>query len=214
MCIRDRYYTAISLGWTWGYGEALGGGNVIEHNHVHHVGKPSDEPEPILSDMGGIYTLGKQAGTVVRFNRFHDVAATKYGGWGIYYDEGTSDLVSEYNVVYRTSHGGFHQHYGKDNIFRNNIIAFGRDMQVQRTRPESHRSFTFEHNIVYWDKGDGAIVGGWDNYNVAFDHNVYWRTEGKPQAIRFGNLPLEEWQKKGLDVHSVVADPRFVDPSK
>jgi hypothetical protein len=210
--IADLYYSALSVGWTWGYGEASARGNVIEHNHVHHVGRPADEPEPILSDMAGIYTLGKQSGTVIRHNRFHDVAGIKYGGWGIYYDEGTSDVVSENNVVYRTTHGGFHQHYGKDNVFRNNIIAFGRDMQAQRTRPEPHQSFTFEHNIVYWDKGD-AVVGGWDNYNVAFDHNVYWRTDGKSD-FRLGNLPLEQWRQKGLDVHSVVADPKFVDPTK
>jgi len=212
--IADLYYSALSVGWTWGYGDALARGNVIEHNHVHHVGKPSDEPEPILSDMAGIYTLGKQPGTVIRNNRFHDVAGIKYGGWGIYYDEGTSDVVSENNVVYRTTHGGFHQHYGKDNVFRNNIIAFGRDMQAQRTRPESHRSFTFEHNIVYWDKGD-AVVGGWDdnNYNVAFDYNDYWRTDGKAD-FRLGNLPLDQWQKKGLDAHSVVAGPKLVDPAK
>ena len=65
---------------------------------------------------------------------------------------------------------------------------------------------------MYWDKGD-AVVGGWDNYNVAFDHNVYWRTDGKSD-FRLGNLPLEQWQQKGLDVHSVVADPKFVDPAK
>jgi hypothetical protein len=210
--IADLYYTGISVGWTWGYGDSGCRNNVIEHNHVHHVGRPSDEAEPILSDMAGIYTLGAQPGMFIRNNRFHDIAATKYGGWGIYFDEGTAAAVAENNVVYRTTHGGFHQHYGKDNVFRNNIIAFGRDMQVQRTRPEAHRSFTFEHNIVYWSKGD-AVVGGWDNYNVAFDHNVYWRSDGKDD-FRLGNLPLDQWRQKGLDVHSVVADSKFVDVDK
>ena len=206
--IANFYYTGISVGWTWGYGEALAKGNIIEHNHVHHIGQPQGESEPILSDMAGIYTLGAQPGTVVRHNRFHDVAGIKYGGWGIYFDEGTSNIVAENNVVYRTTHGGFHQHYGRDNVFRNNIIAFGRDMQVQRTRAESHRSFTFERNIVYWPKGD-AVVGSWDNYNVAFDRNLYWRTDGKDD-FRLGNLTLAQWREKGLDVHSVVADPGFV----
>ena len=206
--IADLYYTALSIGWTWGYGKSGAGGNVIGHNHVHHIGQPSDETKPILSDMGGIYTLGIQGGTVIRNNRFHDINGLKYGGWGIYYDEGSSNVVSENNVIYRTTHGGFHQHYGRDNVFRNNIIAFGRDYQVQRTRPEAHRSFTFERNILYWEKGD-AVAGGWDNYNVAFDKNVYWRTDGAKE-FRLGNLPLEGWRGKGLDVHSVVSDPKFV----
>jgi hypothetical protein len=212
--IAELYYTAVSVGWTWGYGTSGAKANVIEHNHIHHVGRPSDEPEPILSDMGGLYSLGIQPGTVVRNNRFHDIAAIKYGGWGIYFDEGTTDAVAENNVVYRTTHGGFHQHYGKNNIVRNNILAFGRDMQVQRTRPESHRSFTFERNIVLWKTGD-AVVGGWDNgnYNVAFDHNLYWRTDGG-KDFKLGNLLLDQWRQKGLDVHSEVVDPRFVDVEK
>ena len=35
--------------------------NVVEYNHIHHIGMSDGQP-PILSDMGGIYTLGVQAG--------------------------------------------------------------------------------------------------------------------------------------------------------
>jgi hypothetical protein len=209
--IADFYYTGISVGWTWGYGKALARGNRIEHNHVHHIGKPADDANAaILSDMAGIYTLGIQPGTVIRNNRFHDIAGIKYGGWGIYFDEGSSQIVAENNLVYRTTHGGFHQHYGKDNVFRNNVIAFGRDAQVQRTRSESHRSFTFERNIVYWAVGD-PLTGNWDNRNVAFDRNVYWRTDGKTD-FRLANMTPAEWKKQGMDVQSVIADPGFVKP--
>ena len=208
--IANFYYTGISVGWTWGYDTSLAKGNVVERNHVHHIGQPAGELEPILSDMAGIYTLGVQPGTVIRHNRFHDIAAIKYGGWGIYFDEGSSNIVAENNVVYRTTHGGFHQHYGRDNVFRNNVIAFGRDVQVQRTRSEAHRSFTFERNIVYWAAGE-PITGNWDNCNVAFDHNVYWRTDGKTD-FRFAGMSLEQWRQKGMDVHSVMADPRLANP--
>ena len=210
--IADFYYTGISVGWTWGYGETLARGNVVEHNHVHHIGRPSDEAEPILSDMAGIYTLGVQPGTVIRHNRFHDVAATKYGGWGIYFDEGTSDVVAENNVVYRTTHGGFHQHYGRDNVFRNNIIAFGRDYQVQRTRAEAHRSFTFERNIIYWNSGE-PLSGNWDNCNVTFDRNVYWKIGGGAEFKPPG-MTVAQWREKGMDRNSVVADPSFADPER
>src|ERR1035441_5825251 len=109
--IHAFYYTGISIGWTWGYGPALATNNTVALNHVHHIGVKSDGDGPILSDMGGIYTLGKQPGTTVRNNLWHDIAGIRYGGWGIYFDEGSSGIVAGSNVVYRTTHGGFHQHY-------------------------------------------------------------------------------------------------------
>ena len=59
--IHDFYYTGISIGWTWGYGPALASNNLVAFNHVHHIGVRADGDGPILSDMGGIYTLGKTA---------------------------------------------------------------------------------------------------------------------------------------------------------
>ncbi len=72
--IHDFYYTAISIGWTWGYGPALATNSLVEFNHVHHIGVKSDGDGPILSDMGGIYTLGRQPGAIVRNNLWHDMA--------------------------------------------------------------------------------------------------------------------------------------------
>jgi hypothetical protein len=201
--IHDFYYTGISIGWTWGYGRALATGNRVEWNHVHHLGALSDGDGPILSDMGGIYTLGNQRGTVIRNNLFHDIAGLRYGGWGIYFDEGTTDILAENNLVYRTTHGGFHQHYGKDNLVLNNIFAFGRDAQLQRTRVEPHLSFTFERNIVYWDKG-GLLAGNWDGDQFAVSSNLFWRKDAKPLELPAGFQPGR----------SVVADPLFGDPSK
>ena len=151
--IHDFQYTGISIGWTWGYGPALAYGNIVELNHVHHIGVLSNGESPMLSDLGGIYTLGYQRGTEIRRNVFHDIAGRVYGGWGIYFDEGTTNIRAEENLVYRTKHGGFHQHYGRENIFRNNILAFGHEYQVRRTRFEPHTSFAFENNIILWNGG-------------------------------------------------------------
>ena len=208
--IHGFWYTGISVGWTWGYGKAAAQRNVVEHNHVHHIGVKSDGQPPILSDMACIYTLGDQEGSVIRFNRFHDIAGLKYGGWGIYFDEGTTHILAENNLVYRTTHGGFHQHYGKENTVRNNIFAYARDAQLQRTRVEGHRSFTFERNIVLWDSGV-LLSGNWNEIKAAFDRNTYWRVSGG--AIRFGNRTWDQWRKAGMDEHSQIADPRFTNPA-
>ena len=211
--IHDFYYTGISIGWTWGYGPALASNNVIAFNHVHHIGVKSDGDGPILSDMGGIYTLGMQPGTRIHNNLWHDIAGLQYGGWGIYFDEGSSSIVAESNLVYRTTHGGFHQHYGATNLVRNNIFAFARDHQLQRTRPEPHVSFSFQTNIVYFEQG--VLLGGnWSNDQYRMDRNIYFDAHAgaNPEDLRFAGADLSQWRARGHDGHSLVADPLFVAP--
>jgi len=212
--IHDFYYTGISIGWTWGYGPSLTTNNTVELNHVHHIGAKSDGDGPILSDMGGIYTLGKQPGAVIRNNLWHDIAGIRYGGWGIYFDEGSSGILAENNVVYRTTHGGFHQHYGETNVVRNNIFALARDHQIQRTRPEPHLSFSFVTNIVYFDSGS-LLTGDWTgDANYQMDWNVYFdaRRDAKPDQLRLGPCTWQKWLERGHDRRSLVADPLFVAP--
>lgn len=206
--IHDFYYSGLSIGWTWGYGPSAAKGNIVEFNDVHHIGVRSNGDGPILSDMAGIYTLGIQPGTVIRKNIFHDIGAVRYGGWGIYFDEGSTDILAEDNLVYRTTHGGFHQHYGKNNVVRNNIFAFARDQQIQRSRAEEHVSFTFERNIVYWKEGK-VVAGNFSGSNFRMDNNTYWREGGG--AILFDTLTFAQWRERGLDAHSQIADPGFID---
>ncbi|MCS7311266.1 MAG: DUF5123 domain-containing protein, partial [Armatimonadetes bacterium] len=47
--------------------------------------------------------------------------------------------------------------------------------------------------------------------NMRFDYNLYWREDGR--VIRFGGDDFEAWRAKGMDTHSLFADPLFEDPA-
>ncbi len=221
--IHDLFYSGISCGWVWGYTENTSYNNHLEHNHIYDIG------HGLLSDMGGIYTLGAQPGTVVRGNLIHDVRQKNYGGWAIYLDEGSSHIVVESNVCYDTGSEVFHVHYGRENIVRNNIFAFGQRGLVALGRQEDHNSFTLLHNVLVSD-GEPVYVGGrrctLEGQPFMSDLNVLWDVRGSTEAtggsagerVERSGPPalfgLAEARALGYDQHSLAVDPGCRDLSK
>ena len=119
--------------------------------------------------------------------------------------------------MYNVTDGGFHQHYGRDNTVRNNILAFSEQEQVRGTAQKKagdHLSFTFERNIVYFDQGElfGRDFQWGPDVQVNLKNNIYWRTGG--QRFDFAGKSWDQWRAMGRDKEgSIIADPKFVDPT-
>lgn len=209
--IGDYRYTGVSMGWTWGYSQTVAHRNNISWNHIHHIGWG------VLNDMGGIYTLGNSPGTTIIGNNIHDVYSYDYtgaGGWGLYTDEGSANILFASNLVHHVKTGCVHQHYGQDNTFANNIFAYSMKNMIVRSRIEDHHTINVTNNIIYWDNLTFAVTGGLKGKAYApdttFANNVYWSTVAVTNnAFMAGSF--EEWQAQGQDVGSVIADPMFVD---
>jgi hypothetical protein len=212
--IADLYYTGVSCGWVWGYGPSITRDNRIEKNHIHHLG------DGMLSDMGGVYLLGKQPGTIVSGNVIHHVKSKNYGGWALYTDEGSSCITLENNICYDCSDNSYHQHYGSMNTVRNNVFAFAGGQEVRVSRSEAHMSILFENNIFYADHAPlyeihASQIG---QKTVSTKRNLLHDAAREKPVLRvFGQQPdervlrLEDFQAAGLEYESVEADPLFAD---
>ncbi len=125
--VRNLPYTGISVGWMWNPGATPCKGNIIEYNHIHDVMQ-------ILSDGGGIYTLGLQPGSILRNNLIHDVPlnAGRAESNGMFLDEGTTDIVIEDNGIYNTVKSPLRFHKAGVNLVQRNILGIIKDIPPVR----------------------------------------------------------------------------------
>jgi hypothetical protein len=206
--IDDFYYSGVSVGWSFHVRPSVSHHNTIAYNHITRIG------QGVLSDLGGVYTLGEQPGTTVESNVISDVSHARYGGHGIYLDAGSAEILVQNNLVYRTADVGINQNFGRDNTVRNNVFAFGHAGQVRVGNQErSAGVLLYQRNIFYWRDSTfffpsrRALTD-----KVKFDGNLYWE-EGKPApmwSIKGSEQP--EWPAR--NVGGIAMDPLFIAPSQ
>jgi len=212
--VAGQFMWAVSLGWNWSYFPLnRSRDNVVEKNHVHDLGTG------VLGTHGALYALGVSPGTVLRNNYIHDIhAAEAWGaGEGIILDNGCIGILVENNVVHDAVAGGWGCNFNcLGNIVQNNVFVNGRTYQLTRygDAPAGNpppNGEVFSRNLVVWAEGPLIKERDWWSFATLWDYNLYWQTRGEP--VRFMRYSFDEWKAKGLDAHSVIADPLFVDPA-
>ena len=202
--IYDFYYTGVSVGWIWGFTGSVAQRNEIAFNRIYDLGKG------IMSDMGGVYTLGTSFGTRVHHNVIHDVWSYSYGGWALYTDEGSEGITMDHNLCWNTTDGGFHQHYGAGCVIRNNIFAWNRKLGAVRMSRQVVQdipcTLNFVNNIVV--VREGPLVGrGVRGVGGIWAGNLWYDFSGNPPE--FDGLDGNKWRVCGKETGGAYGDPLF-----
>lgn len=112
-------YSGVSVGWMWNDTPTPARGNVVERNHIQ-------DAMQILSDGGGIYTLGRQDGTLVRDNLIQGIpsASGRSESNGVFADEGSAQIRFENNALIDIAQSPFRFHRtGSLTVERNLLVV-------------------------------------------------------------------------------------------
>jgi hypothetical protein len=173
-----------------------------------------------INDGAGIFI--RDSNIVINNNLIHDVYAggERCPGWGIYLGCETRDTKVTNNVVYRTLENVHVWYYDRDVLIENNIFVGSRKCQVNYQNPShlKHENIRFRKNIVYCTETGGHLysISGERSLPVESDYNIMFSTIGcvlNDPIIKGlpGVQSFADWKKRGLDPHSITADPLFVD---
>jgi len=141
--IAHHPYTGISVGWRWNPTPSPCKANEVTANHIHHCMQ-------ILSDGGGIYTLGRQPGSRLAGNHIHDIPlnAGRAESNGMFLDEGSTELVIEENLIHDTVRSPFRFHKAGENLVKDNIVTLRKGVPIVRYNATPEKNITLQDNII------------------------------------------------------------------
>ncbi|MCX8108597.1 MAG: right-handed parallel beta-helix repeat-containing protein, partial [Verrucomicrobiae bacterium] len=136
-------YTGISVGWQWDANPTQCAKNIVESNHVHDVMQ-------MLSDGGGIYTLGRQPGTVLRGNLIHNIPPNsgRADSNGIFMDEGSSEILVENNTIHNVAKSPIRFHKAALLRIRRNTLLVAAGLESFTFNNCDAKEMTFEENLI------------------------------------------------------------------
>lgn len=197
--IHDLRYTGISVGWTWDRAPQICRDNLIAENRIHDI-----QGTDVLSDLGGIYTLGIQPGTFIRANSISSITADAYGACGIYTDAATAGVAVEANRIADIAEIGINVNAENcENVYRGNVISGAQIAAFSINRDP--RDFQ-EH---YGELGRAATIVG-NRCDVV--GSVMYRFAVEPGALSAEELAAMVWTAGNLVCVEATPDSGGVDP--
>lgn len=221
--IRDGFYTGLSCGWIWGHEYQVTKNVQITDNLICDIG------QGWLSDLGGMYLLGEQAGTLIARNVIYNVTrglgVNDYGGNGIYTDAGSSYFTIEQNLIYDCAANGLNiGGYNRDHTVRSNIVAFCKlsafDPGLGDGRDDDH-TCDCTGNVFYAENAP-VLLNVSENAKYTEHGNLLWDAGNGGKVFGSdgysGNyarkVKISRFfaERNGFMSGDTVADPLFTDP--
>ncbi|MEZ6087912.1 MAG: right-handed parallel beta-helix repeat-containing protein [Pirellulaceae bacterium] len=173
--IRDCPYTGISLGWMWNPSETPARNNLIKDNRIEYVMQ-------VLSDGGGIYTLGRQPGTVIENNVITDIPlnAGRAESNGIFMDEGTTGIEVRGNTFRRIDRSPLRFHRAGENIVHHNRWELADGQPAIRFNSTPETNVSSQDNDRLAPEPSYYLIGNsltWDTVPSLLDGNVHWHVD-------------------------------------
>lgn len=139
-------YTGISIGWMWDTITTPCRENSITDNHIHHVMR-------ILSDGGGVYSLGRQPGSRITGNIIHEVSinAGRAESNGMFLDEGTKELEVVDNVIYHIAMAPLRFHRAASARVADNLLSCNVDIPPIRYNRTPEDNISKINNVIISD---------------------------------------------------------------
>lgn len=211
--IRDLFYSGISLGWSWGYADTISQNHLVEFNLIEDVS------QGLLNDLGGIYFVGQNTGSIIRRNIVRRVKTANFGGRGIYLDEGCAHVLIEQNIVQDIGDSGFNMHYGHGHIILHNMFINSGDVGIRCSRADGRDIYNAYQNIILGSEyafGAGYALGNLCESGARSDLNLIWPGDAQSQELFHppylgGNSSFISWQEGGNDRNSKFEDPGITD---
>ena len=213
--IHDGYYTGISAGFMWLFGENPTQNVKITDNLIYNIGLET------LSDLGGIYLLGVQQNTVVSGNVIHDCSCYDgeggYAGDGIYLDSGCEFMTVENNLVFNCSTSCFNTTLSKNNIIKNNIFALSGQsvacLGAEEFLPYTNLNNTYINNILLTDSKVLTVENINHTGHFAGSGNILWdMTYGDELYFTIGSYTDKAIIRRNAEKRNVLGSAVFRDP--
>ncbi len=197
--------------------------NTIEYNRVRWTNLET-------YDTGGIevtqHDRELQSGSVIRYNIVADTLGWYAQGpdkevrmsWGIYLDSFAGGYTVANNLTYRNSHGGIMLQGGKGNTVVNNIFVDSTTAQGYFPNfQDNSTGQTLQRNIFYYTDPEAILIAGGNLTPEVLraDRNLYYCPGIETPRMRVrGIASYAQWQERGFDRSSLIADPRFRNPAE